>query len=242
VVPILQAKTAVITGASSGIGAAIAVCLAEEGAKLRLVGRNPEALEAVAKLAQKSSPQVLTYQTDLSTDSGLEKLQTALKQDCESLDILIHSAGVIVIGSFAAASPADFDQQYRTNVRAPFILTQALLPTLQKCRGAVVFINSSAGLSTRANISQYAATKHALKAIADGLREEINAEGVRVLSIYPGRTASPQQAAIHKAEGKVYHPELLMQPADVARILVGALKVDTTAEVTDISIRPMRKT
>jgi NADP-dependent 3-hydroxy acid dehydrogenase YdfG len=97
-------------------------------------------------------------------------------------------------------------------------------------------------MNTRTGISQYSATKYALKAIADSFRAEVNPEGIRVLSVYPGRTASPQQAAIHKAEGKPYSPELLMQPADVARILVDALKVDRTAEVTDISIRPMHKT
>jgi short-subunit dehydrogenase len=238
----LNHQTAVITGASSGIGAAIALCLAEEGAKLRLVGRNSLALEAVAQSARMHSPQVLTYQADLSTDEGLEKLKTALKLDCETLDVLIHSAGVISIGPFETASPADFDQQYRTNVRAPYVLTQALLPMLRSHHGSVVFINSSAGLATRANISQYSATKHALKAVADSIRAEVNSDGVRVLSVYPGRTASPQQAAIHRAEGKTYCPKLLMQPADVARILVDALKVNRTAEVTDISIRPMSKT
>jgi len=238
----LAQQTAVITGASSGIGAAIALCLAEEGAKLRLVGRNSPALEAVAQSARIHSPQVLTYQADLSTDEGLEKLKTALNLDCESLDVLIHSAGIISIGPFETASPADFDQQFRTNVRAPYVLTQALLPMLRAHQGSVVFVNSSAGLATRANISQYSATKHALKAVADCIRAEVNSDGVRVMSLYPGRTASPQQAAIHKAEGKTYCPELLMQPADVARILVDALKVNRTAEVTDISIRPMRKT
>jgi NADP-dependent 3-hydroxy acid dehydrogenase YdfG len=113
---------------------------------------------------------------------------------------------------------------------------------LRAHHGSVVFINSSAGLATRANISQYSATKHALKAVADSIRAELNSDGVRVLSVYPGRTAGPQQEAIHKAEGKTYNPELLMQPADIARILVDALKVNRTAEVTDISIRPMRKT
>lgn len=238
----LDKQTAVITGASSGIGAAIALCLAEEGAKLRLVGRNPATLEAVSRCARKNSPQVLTYQVDLSTDEGLEKLGAALKRDCATLDVLVHSAGIIAIEPFDTASPADFDRQFRTNVRAPYVLTQTLLPLLRQHHGSVVFINSSAGLATRANISQYSATKHALKAVADGIRAEVNCDGVRVLSVYPGRTASPQQAAIHKAEGKVYSPELLMQPADVARIVVDALKVNRTAEVTNISIRPMRKT
>jgi short-subunit dehydrogenase len=234
--------TAVITGSSGGIGAAIAICLAEEGARLCLVGRNLIALQKVAQRARKYAPQVLTYQADLSTDEGLHKLKTELQRDCHTLDILIHSAGVIAIGAFETASPADFDWQYQINVRAPYVLTQGLLPMLRASHGSVVFINSSAGLVTRANISQYSATKYALKAVADSIRAEVNADDVRVLSIFPGRTASPQQAAIHQAEGRKYVPELLMQPGDVARILVDALRLNRTAEVTDISIRPMRKT
>lgn len=209
---------------------------------MHLVGRNSGALEAVAERARTNSPCVFTYSVDLNKDEDLEKLKTALQRDCDGMDILVHSAGVIAMGPLETASLADFDRQYRTNVRAPYALTQALLPMLRARHGSVIFINSSAGLNTRANISQYSATKHALKAVADSFRAEVNADNIRVLSVYPGRTASPQQAAIHKAEGKSYSPERLMQPADVARILVDALKVNRSAEVTDISIRPMRKT
>jgi short-subunit dehydrogenase len=235
-------QTVVVTGGSGGIGAAIALCLAEEGARLHLVGRNLLALQTVAQRARKYTPQVLTYQADLTIDEDLDKLKSDLRRDCHTLDILVHSAGVIAIGAFQTALPADFDRQYRTNVRAPYVLTQGLLPMLRASHGSVVFINSSAGLVTKANISQYSATKYALKAVADSIRAEVNADDVRVLSIYPGRTATPQQAAIHQAEGKKYVPELLMQPEDVARILVNALRLNRTAEVTDISIRPMRKT
>jgi NADP-dependent 3-hydroxy acid dehydrogenase YdfG len=238
----LNLQTAVVTGASSGIGAAIALCLSEEGAKLHLIGRNSGALDAVAQLAKRNSPRVYTYRADLNIDTDLAKLQADLQRDCDRIDILVHSAGLIALGPLESASLDDFDRQFRTNVRAPYALTQALLPMLRAQQGSVVFINSSAGINTRANISQYSATKHALKAVADSFRAEVNPDGIRVLTVYPGRTASPQQAAIHEAEGKTYSPELLMQPEDVARIIVDALKVNRTAEVTDISIRPMRKT
>ena len=75
----------------------------------------------------------------------------------------------------------DFELQYRTNVLAPYALTQALLPMLAAYRGQIVFVNSSAGLAAPENLSQYAATKHALKAIADSLRKEVNPDGIRVL-------------------------------------------------------------
>jgi NADP-dependent 3-hydroxy acid dehydrogenase YdfG len=113
---------------------------------------------------------------------------------------------------------------------------------LTAARGQIVFINSSVGLSAkRAEIGQYAATKHALKAIADTLREELNPKGIRVLSVYLGRTATPMQKALCHEERKAYHPEMLLQPEDVASVIVHALTLARTAEVTDISIRPMQK-
>jgi len=239
---LLHAQTAVITGASSGIGAAIALSLAEEGVRLHLVGRNADALEGIAGQARVNSPNVSTYRADLGVDEDLANLQADLQRNCDRLNILIHSAGIIALGPVETAPVQEFDRQYRTNVRAPYALTQALLPMLRAAHGSVVFINSSVVMNPRSNVSQYSATKHALKAVADHLRAEVNADDIRVLSVYPGRTATPQQAAIHKAEGKAYAPELLMQPSDVARIVVDALKVDRTAEVTDISIRPMSKT
>ena len=84
-------------------------------------------------------------------------------------------------------------------------------------------------------------TKHALKAIADSLRAELNPHGVRVLSVYLGRTASEMQKRIYEKEGKPYRPELLLQPEDVASVILNALCLPGTAEVTDIHIRPMIK-
>src|SRR5690242_6858519 len=102
-------------------------------------------------------------------------------------------------------------------------------------------MNSSAGLSARAGVGQYAATKHALRAIADTLREEVNTDGIRVLSVFPGRTASPMQATVHANEGRVYHPDHLIQPEDIAKVVIDALSLPRTAEIMDIRIRPLRK-
>ena len=158
------------------------------------------------------------------------------------VDVLIHCAGVICQGAMEHAHIEELDLQYATNVRAPYLLTQHLLPLLTTTRGQIVFINSSAGLSAkRPEVGQYSATKHALKAIADSLREEVNAKGIRVLTLYLGRTATPMQEALSRQEGKVYHPEKLLQSEDVASIVVHALMLPATAEITDISMRPMIK-
>jgi NADP-dependent 3-hydroxy acid dehydrogenase YdfG len=145
------------------------------------------------------------------------------------------------MGATEVASPQDFDRQYLTNVRAPYVLTQAFLPMLVSHQGQIAFINSSIIRAARSNVSQFAATQHALRAVADCLREEVNVKGVRVLSVFPGRTATERQATIHQWEGKPYHQERLLQPEDVAAVVVNALELPRTAEVTDIHIRPMNK-
>ena len=233
---------AVVTGASSGIGRAIAVALSLKGAHLCLLGRNPIALEETVALVRDDS-KVTSFQVDFATEQKFEPLVRFLQAEGGKLDLLVHSAGVIHQGPMEQARIEDFDAQYTTNVRAPYVLTQRLLPFLTAAPGNVVFINSSAGLSAkRAEVGQYGATKHALKAIADSLREEVNPMGIRVLTIYVGRTATPMQKALFQQEGKTYRPETLMQPEDVASVLVHAIALPRSAEVTDISIRPMLKT
>jgi len=236
----LDGATALITGAGSGIGRAIALGLGGQVEVLCLVGRTLEKLEAVAAEARPSAANVRCFQADLASDANVRDLIGRLR-DLKHVDVLIHSAGAIKLGGFESAAIDDLDWQYRVNVRAPYILTQALLPRLKARRGQVVFVNSSAGVSAGKNVGQYAATKHALKALADSLRAEVNAEGVRVISVYPGRTASPMQAAVHAMEGKAYRPEKLMQPEDVADVIINALTLPRTAEVMDVHIRPLAK-
>lgn len=231
-----------VTGATSGIGRAIALALCNTGTNLALVGREPQRLEAVSAIAARSGGHVRSYLADLQIDEDIQRVAAEVLRDFGYIDVLIHSAGIFRLGPIAGALVSDLDALYRTNVRAPYVLTKALLPKITERRGQVVFINSSAGLTARANIAAYAATKHALKAIADSLRSEVNAAGVRVITVYPGRTATPQQAKIHELEGRTYEPGRLLQPEDVAQAVLNALAVPRTAEVTDVSIRPMQKT
>jgi NADP-dependent 3-hydroxy acid dehydrogenase YdfG len=234
-------QTALLSGGSSGIGRAIALALAAAGAGLALIGRRTEALEAIAAAARQFGSKVVTYRVDLNEEADIRALPSRLAHEVPRLDVLVHAAGIIGRGETASAAVADLDRQYATNVRGPYVLTQALLPMLRRDRGQVVFLNSSAGLRAAASVGQYAATKHALKAIADSLRDEVNVDGVRVLSVFLGRTATPMQAAVHADEGRPYVPERLLQPEDVAAVVINALSLPHTAEVTDISIRPMQK-
>jgi NADP-dependent 3-hydroxy acid dehydrogenase YdfG len=236
----LAEKIAIVTGASSGIGAEISRALAAQGVRLWLLGRDAARLLAVADEARRWSGSVWTHQVDLGLDQDIRRLVAEVAEKCGAADILVHSAGCISVGKIAEDSVDEFDKQFRVNVRGAYLLTQGLLPLLKASRGQVVFINSSVGLIAKAGSGQYSATKHALKALADTLRQEINGDGVRVTSVYPGQTATQMQASLCQVAGKAYAPERLVQPTDVAEVVLCALSLPRTAEVTDIAIRPMR--
>ncbi|ESA36052.1 short-chain dehydrogenase reductase sdr [Leptolyngbya sp. Heron Island J] len=233
-------QIAVITGASSGIGRATALALAQQGANLCLIGRNQTALDAVADQANSYGAQVSRYVADLADDASVQTMLNAIAP-LKQIHMLIHSAGTFSMGTLAASSLTSLDYQYQVNVRAPYWITQSLLPKMPTFEAQIVFINSTVGLTARGSVGQYAASKHALKAIADSLREEINPQGIRVLSVYPGRTASPMQAQVHALEDKPYVPENLMQPEDVAASILHTLSLPKTATVTDLRLIPLKK-
>lgn len=236
--PSLAGKSALVTGASSGIGRAIALELSVQGADLYLVGRDRQRLEGVAAEA---AAEAIVHPADLTDDDEVERLARAVEKGPGGVDVLVYSHGRFSVGPAESAPVTQLDALYQTNVRCAYLLTQKLLPTLEGRQGQVVFVNSSIIAGARAGVGQYAASKFALKALADSLRDEVNPRGIRVLSVYPGRTATPMQAAIFEAEGRRYEPERLLQPEDVAQIVISALLLPRTAEVTDIHVRPMNK-
>jgi NADP-dependent 3-hydroxy acid dehydrogenase YdfG len=232
---------AVVTGSSSGIGRAVADALAAQGLCLCLTGRDADRLRSAAQEIGARGRRVLTHQADLSSDEGIRSLVERVTTDLGRVDVLVHAAGTVRLGNVEAAGWDDLDEQYRINLRAPFLVTKALLALLKESSGQVVFVNSSAGLRPGVDNGIYAATKQALHSIAGSLRDQVNPYGVRVLSVYPGRTATPMQARVHHFEGRPYDGAALLQPSDVADMIVAALALPRTAEVTDIMVRPMNK-
>jgi short-subunit dehydrogenase len=227
----LTGQTAVVTGATSGIGAAIAEVLAERGVQVWAVGRRDNALHDLATRMERVRP----FRADLTDDQQVTALGRALAAEGD-VDILVHAAAMITLGRFAEAPVDSLDAHYRTNVRAPYVLTQTLLPRLS-ARAQIVFLNSSAGLAARGGVAQYAASKHALKALADSLREELHPSGRRVLNVFAGRTATPMQAAMLQAEGRPYDPGKLIDPIELAGLIVRALETESM-EIKELNVRP----
>jgi NADP-dependent 3-hydroxy acid dehydrogenase YdfG len=232
----LSGQLALVTGASGAIGGALATALARQGADLILAGRDGARLEAVAGALGERVREAVACDFEASGEPA--RLAARVQRSASGLDLLAHAAGLFLAGDLEAADDAAFERLLRVNLRAPLELTRGLLPLLRRRQGQIVFVNSS--VTGRRGVGLYAASKHALRAVADSLRDEVNGDGVRVLSVYPGRTASSMQQAVHRAEGRAYEPGRLVQPADVAQAVLAALALERSAEVTDLHLRPMR--
>lgn len=234
---ILTGRSALITGGSSGIGKAVVQQLIQAGmASVTVISRR--------HLDDGASKQrgVAHIECDLSDDEATARLAAKLAATPGTLDVLVHCAGSFHSGSIEDTALETIDQQLRINFKAPYLLTKLLLPKLRQAKGQIVFVNTSAITGTaRGKLTAYSASKLALKALADNLRAEVNNDEVRVISIYPGRTATPMQEAIHAGENKPYTAGLLLQADDVAASIVHALTTPSSAEITDIHIRPFRK-
>ncbi len=238
---VLSEQFAVVTGAGSGIGKAIAQALGAHGAMVALVGRTKAKLDATAASFDTDWPRPVVLPVDLCVDEQLDSLKAEVRERFGQVDVLVLCAGEIAHGPIESAPVAEFDKLYRANVRVNFRLIQDLLPMLRKRPGQIALINSSVGVSARPNSGQFSATQHALRGLTDALRAEVNPEGIRVLSVYPGRVATPRQEKLYTKRGSDYRPDLLLQPEDIASVVLNALILPRSAEVTEISIRPLAK-
>jgi NADP-dependent 3-hydroxy acid dehydrogenase YdfG len=228
-------QTAVVTGAGSGIGRAIARALAHAGLRVLLVGRQHHKLYAVAAEIGASAD---VLPADLRVAEAAGRIAEAA---ANPLHVLVHSAGVYLRGDVTQLSGSAWHELNAVNLHAPLLVTAACLPALRAAQGSVVFVNSTAALHPSATVGAYAASKAALRVAADALRQEVNGDGVRVLSIFPGRTDTPMQAAILAEEGRSAAPGTLMRAEDVSAMLLAALSLPDTAEVTELIMRPLRK-
>jgi short-subunit dehydrogenase len=223
--------THLVTGGGSGIGAVVADRLLERGDDLVLVARSPERAHDL----RSDAPGATVLVADLADATEVASLADQLP---DRLDSVIHAAGVVDLGAVADLSSEAWQEQLAVNVVAPAVLTRVALPALRAAGGTVVFVNSGAGLSAGAGWAAYAASKHALRALADALRAEEQQSGVRVTSVYPGRTATPMQQKVHEQEGRAYDADAWIDAATVAGSILHVLDLGADATVSDLTIRP----
>jgi NADP-dependent 3-hydroxy acid dehydrogenase YdfG len=226
----LTNSLALVTGATSDLGAAIACGLADASMTVLATGRDQRKLKNIVSSCEE---RIVMVPADLTRPADMDGIQGIVTR-YGRLDVLVLGSGIYE----RSTNPEKLMLQFLANVHGPYSLLQLVLPQLVASEGLVVFINSTQGLTASPGVGQFAATQHAMRAIADSTRGEVNSLGVRVTSIFLGRTATARQAAIFASEQRDYVPERLIQPRDVANVVATLASLPRTSEVTEITMRP----
>ncbi|UXA13591.1 SDR family oxidoreductase [Mycobacterium sp. SMC-8] len=218
--------TAMITGASGGLGAALADALAPTHT-LFLAGRPSSRLDAVAERLGAT-----TWPVDLADPDSM----AAVVEPIVELDVLIHNAGVSYPGRVGESHIDEWRATMTVNVIGTVALTLELLPALRAAGGHVVFINSGAGIKASPGLASYTASKFALRGFAESLRADEPA--LRVTSVHPGRIATPMQEDLVAYEGRPYEPDQFLRPQTVAKVTADAINAPPDAHIHEVIVRP----
>ncbi|AGU62604.1 SDR family oxidoreductase [Staphylococcus aureus] len=229
---VLTDKIAVVTGAGSGIGEAIATLLHEEGVKVILAGRNKDKLQNVAnQLAQDS---VKVVPTDVTKKEEVDELIKIAQQTFGGLDIVINSAGQMLSSKITDYQVDEWDSMIDVNIKGTLYTAQAALPTmLEQSSGHLINIASISGFEVTKSSTIYSATKAAVHTITQGLEKELAKTGVKVTSISPGMVDTAITAAYNPTDRKK------LEPQDIAEAVLYALTQPKHVNVNEITVRPV---
>jgi amino acid adenylation domain-containing protein/thioester reductase-like protein len=239
----LAGKVAVITGASSGIGAAVAEALAREGAHIALAARRTDALDKIKSNLSSQGVKTITHRTDVTKKADVESLMQTTKEKLGPVDILVSCAGVMYFTMMANVQDEDWDRTVDVNCKGLLNCLSSTVPSmLSQGSGHIVAISSDAGRKVFPGLGVYSASKFFVEATLQALRVETAGSGLRVTSVQPGNVAtdllgmSTDQEALKKY-GEPSGAKVL-EPADVARSIVYALSQPEHVAVNEVMIEP----
>ncbi len=221
----LKDARVIVTGASSGIGRAIAIEFAGRGARLSLASRRGDELDAVATLVRASGGIAAAVPVDVTSDGAVDHLVKETIRQLGGVDILVNNAGVGMHAPIADASSDDVEALFKLNVIAAAAAIRAVVPVMRAQGGGLIInISSMAGKIVIPMIGYYSASKFALTAIGDAVRMEESHRGIRVMNVFPGTTRSSFSENSLGIRGPVAHQRLPPVPAEkVARRVANAV-------------------
>lgn len=232
----LAGKVSIVTGASRGIGRAVAVVLARSGSRVVLASRNEARLRAVAEEIVREGGEALVVPTDLTRDEDMERLVQETLRQWGSIDYLINNAGWGKTAPVVKSRVEDWDLTLRVNLRAPMVLSKLVLPTLvARGGGAIVNIGSISGKTGSANTAAYCASKFGLIGFTESLFEEVREFGIKVAVILPGFVDTemiPQTRRLDRRK--------MIRPEDVAETVLFVVTSAPTACPVEVTVRPQR--
>lgn len=225
--------TVVITGASQGIGAAIAAALATEGRTLCLVARNLENLESVAKVCRDHGAEARPFQCDVTDENAVRRMAAQVADYAGVPDIVINNAGAFVPGSLVDTPLEVFRSQVEVNLTSAFLVTRAFLPGMSlRGSGLLVFMGSVAAVKGYPGGVAYCAAKHAVLGLARAIREESKSTGLQVSTVLPGATLTPSW------DGADIPEERFMPAEDIAAAVRSIVEMSPRTVVEEMLLRP----
>lgn len=234
----LAGQVAVVTGASRGIGFAIARRLGLLGARVAICGRHREKLEQAASSLRGDGIEILAIAADVSRADEISSLIQRTLQELGPIDILVNNAGTGKFGPFQEFDESDWDTVLDTNLKAVFLACRAVAPEMiRRQSGMIINISSLAGKNTFAGGAIYCASKWGLMGLTGAMAEDLRAHGIRVSAICPGSVATdfPGQGHGHKNTSKI------LQPDDVAHAVIALVTQSAGSFISEVHIRPTRK-
>ncbi len=221
----LDGQVALVTGASSGLGRASAVALAQAGADVALLARGKQDLEQAAAEVRRAGRQALALVADLAQAEVLTGAVAQVVAAFGRVDVLVNAAGTDVPGPVADLAVQDFDRVLAVNLRAPFVLAKAVFPHMRAAgRGTIVNVSSVAGKRGWANAAAYCASKFGLTGLTQALAAEGRTHGIRACVLYPGAMATSwgvwSPAARERTPGERPPARTALPPQDVAALIV----------------------
>ncbi len=237
--PKLSGKTALITGASAGIGWASALALAGEGANLTITARRPERLAELEAIVQKAGGRAVSLVGDATQEETAQRAVDLAVQTFGSLDILINNVGVGNYKNLMDTSAAEYDEMMDTNMRSTFLFTRFAVPVMMKQgSGTILLISSMAGIYGFPGEAVYCATKFAQVGFAQALDKELRAYGIKVGAICPGGVKTEFALGKGRTEEGVAASEML-DPEDVAGVILMACTQSPRSRIIEVQMRTM---
>ncbi|PQJ35841.1 oxidoreductase [Salinibacter sp. 10B] len=239
----IEGKVVVITGASSGLGAAAARHLADEGARVILAARRTERLQTLADEITESGGDALPVTTDVTDRDQVQALIDTAVEEFGRIDVMINNAGVMPASRLDRLNVDEWDQMIDVNVKGVLYGIAAVLPYMQEQEsGHVINVASDAGHNVHPGEAVYAATKHAVRALSEGLRQEVKPYGVRTTIISPGAVESELPETISEEdmaeEMREVYEEHAISADSFARAVAFAIEQPEAVDVNEILYRP----